>query len=204
LEDTLKQKVKLQVTKNLLASIVSLRKAERVLKRIDDAIGKHKGAIKKHGEQADDIADSIKRSEVEHRRELADLNKKLDDIRGALGESEKRLTSLAARRGRVVSIVKKWKEYVATLRDAHQAYTASTAPSRRGGRVPSELDLQAPPPASQVLSELGLPPVRRDAALRGSGYSHLDKALEKGGSALARRLTRGPAEVAAAGRRCET
>jgi len=114
--------------------------------------------------QADEIADAIKRSETEYKREQTELNAKLDGLRKNLAKQERKLTKLASRRQRVVGILRKWKEHVATLRDAHEAMTVSNAP-RSGGLA----DLKAPPPADKVLSALGISRASKgDSFLRGA------------------------------------
>ena len=169
LEDGLRQKQRLQLAQRLMTAIISLKKAERVLQRIDHAVKKYKKNIKRAGEQADEIADSIKRSEAEHKRELAEQGAKLDALRKSLAKQERKLTGLASRRGRVVHILKKWKEHVTTLRDAHEAYNVnSNAAPHRHGALAVE-DLAAPPSTSSVLREIGLArPPSRDSFLRGA------------------------------------
>jgi len=165
LEDGLRQKQRLQLAQRLMTAIVSLKKAERVLNRIDHAVKKYKRNIKKFGEQADEIADSIKRSEKEFKREQTELGKKLDGLRASLAKQSRKLSGLASRRQRVVGILRKWKEHVATLRDAHEAYNTNSN-ARRG---PSFDALQSPPSTSSVLNEIGLSkPPSRDSFLRGA------------------------------------
>lgn len=65
------------MAQKLLEAIVHLKKAERILSELDARVDTAKAAIKKFGDQADEIAESIKGSEAAHRKELADLNAKV-------------------------------------------------------------------------------------------------------------------------------
>lgn len=154
LEEGVRQKQRLIIAQKLMTAIIALKKAERVLGEVDARITAAKANIKKFGEHAEEIGESIKRSESEHRKEIADLNKKLTDLKGDLTGQEKTLSELVGKRGRIATTVKRWKEHVATLRDAHDA---SALPA--GTHVAAHRDgLEVPEPPSDagLLSSIGL------------------------------------------------
>lgn len=192
LEATMKQSTKLKLTKNLMAGILSLKRAERVLQAIDAAVTRAKDKIKRAGERADEIAEHIKHSEVEHRKEVAAQQETLAKLRAGLAKYEKRLSALAARRGRVAGVVRKWKAHVSTLRDAHEAYTASLLGKGAAGAhhhastiAALEGKLAEPPSAAKVLAELGIAAPAPGKGLRGlikdSKADAVAKAIAKGG-----------------------
>lgn len=185
----MKQSVKLKLTKALMAAIVSLKKAEKVLHAIDEAVERAKGKVARFSEDIEATARRIKESEEQHKKELVGMNKELDAIRASLAKHEKRLSALAGRRGRVVAVVSKWRKHVATLRDAHEAYSAGLAGKdahahAHGGKKHA-LDaalssLSSPPDAAAVLRELGLTAPKGGAALAGlRGKGPLDAVLKK-------------------------
>lgn len=159
LEDGLKQKQRLLLAQKLMTAIIALKKAERVLTEIDTRVATAKDNIRKFGEQADEITESIKRSEIEHRREVADMNKKLEELRKSLKDQEHVLTDLSGKRGRVQETVKRWKDHVATLRDAHEA-AARIEGVPASPRIRDALEVPEPPPAFNVLGDLGILPGR--------------------------------------------
>lgn len=138
-----------------LQAIISLKKAERVVSELDSKIESSKTSIKHFGSQADDIADGIKRSEEEHKRELSELHLKLDELRKGLVEQQQVLQELVVKRGKITNTVQRWKEHVASLRDAHDA--ASQPPDAE--KVPRDpMDVPEPPSTLNVLSDIGLAP----------------------------------------------
>lgn len=154
LQDGVRQKQRLIIAQKLMTAIIALKKAERVLGEVDARIASAKANIKKFGEHAEEIGDSIKRSEAEHRKEIADLNKKLHDLKGDLGGQEKTLGELVAKRARIATTVNRWKEHVATLRDAHDAAALPVGThiaARRDG-----LEVPEPPSDAGLLSSIGL------------------------------------------------
>lgn len=189
LEHTMKQSVKLKLTKALMAAIVSLKKAEKVLHAIDEAVERAKGKVARYSEDIEATARRIKESEAQHKAELVSMNKELDAIRGSLAKHEKRLSALAGRRGRVVAVVSKWRAHVATLRDAHEAYTAGLAGkgahAHAHGAHKHALDaalssLSSPPDAASVLKQLGLAAPKGSAALAAlRGKGPLDAVLKE-------------------------
>lgn len=120
LEEGFKQKRRLVLAQKLVTAIIALHRAERTLADVEDRVTKAKDTIKKFGNDAEDIADAIKRSETDHRKELIELNKRLGELKENLGEQEGTLADLSTRRDRISAAVKKWKEHVATLKDAHE------------------------------------------------------------------------------------
>lgn len=195
LEETMKQSTKLKLTKSLMSGILALKRAERVLQAIDAAVARAKDKIKHAGERADEIAEHIKRSEVEHRKEVAAQQEALAKLRSGLAKYEKRLTALTARRGRVAGVVRKWKAHVSTLRDAHEAYTAglvgkgaaagagahANAAAALLGKIPE------PPNAADVLAKLGItvPNKGLRGLLRDGKKDPVTAAIMKGGGELA-------------------
>lgn len=77
LQEGLHQRRRLLVAHKLLEAIVHLKKAERILTELDARVDGAKASIKKFGEQADEITESIKSSEMAHAKELADLKAKV-------------------------------------------------------------------------------------------------------------------------------
>lgn len=189
LEETMKQSTKLKLTKSLMAGILALKRAERVLQAIDAAVARAKDKIKHAGERADEIAEHIKRSEVEHRKEVAAQTEALTKLRAGLAKYEKRLTALTARRGRVAGVVRKWKAHVATLRDAHEAYTAGLVgkPAAAGAHANAAAALLGkipePPNAAEVLAKLGIsvPNKGLRGLLRDGKKDPVTAAIMKGG-----------------------
>jgi septal ring factor EnvC (AmiA/AmiB activator) len=137
-----------------MQAIISLKKAERVLGEVDLKIEDSKNNIKKFGEQADEITEGIKRSEVEHKKELADLKKKLNTLRDDLSEQQKTLDTLVTKRAKISNTVARWKEHVATLRDAHESATQPEGVVK----AHDGFDVPEPPSTIHTLSEFGLLP----------------------------------------------
>lgn len=178
----MKQSIKLKLTKQLMAAIVSLKKAEKVLHAIDEAVGRAKAKVARFSEDIESTARHIKESEAEHKKSLLAMNGELDRIRSSLAKHEKRLSALAGRRGRVVAVVAKWRKHVATLRDAHEAYTANLSGAVHSKKhsvdASLSLSLTEPPAASKVLAELGIPVPAPGGPLRGKGQNSLDSVLK--------------------------
>ena len=142
-----------------MQAIISLKKAERVLGEVDTRIEESKNNIQKFGEQADDITENIKHSNIEHRRELTELNQKLDDLRASVLEQQKTLEELMSKRARIAGTVQRWKEHVATLRDAHEAVAAPEGEAQKAAPAEEADPLDVPePPSSFDLGVLEAPP----------------------------------------------
>lgn len=156
LDDGLKQKQRLILAQKLMTSIIALHKAERVMADLDKAVDEAKAAIKQSGEKAEEISDSIKRSESDHRKELLDLNKKLNELRAQLQEQEAKLRVLIAKRERVSTTVKRWRDHVSVLRDAHDAASHATEEKPHLRRSRDPYSVPEPPAADAILASVGL------------------------------------------------
>lgn len=178
LMDGVRQKQRLIVAQKLMTAIIALKKAERVLGEVDARIDAAKANIKKFGEHAEEIGESIKHSESEHRKEIADLNKKLEGLKKDLSAQEKTLNDLVSKRGRIASTVNRWKEHVATLRDAHEAASLpSGVPVSHGKK--DDLAVPEPPSDVSILSAIGIVAPKPAAArpVIAADVTNLDRAL---------------------------
>ncbi|MCO5228476.1 MAG: hypothetical protein M9934_09330 [Thermomicrobiales bacterium] len=155
LQEGLQAKNRLMLAQKLMVAIISLKKAERVLGEVDAKIAAGKAALKKYGDAAEDIAESMKRSEADHVKEMADMKDKVAKLRTDLGTQQSSLDSLVAKRARIADTVSRWKEHVSTLRDAHEA---AAAPPGARLRRRDPLDVPEPPSALGILGDLGVVP----------------------------------------------
>jgi hypothetical protein len=122
LERTYQNKIRLQLLKDMTSAVASLNKAQSYLKKIDHKIAKYKKKVHHFAERAKDIVESMKRSEEEHKKELAHSNKILGQIHKGLTEAEVDMKKLAARRHTVHGVAKKWAQLVKVLKTAKDNY----------------------------------------------------------------------------------
>jgi hypothetical protein len=167
LEETVRYKVELKLQEDLYKGVVGLKKTRDHLKAVDAAISKNKKKIKRYGEKASEIADTVKRSEAERKQEIARANHELAAIQKQLQEVQQKLKALVGKREKFASNVSKWKRFVAVLKEAYEKYSVDPnakaaeehkhAAAAQAAKRAVEEYFPDPPSVQEFLASKGLP-----------------------------------------------
>mmetsp|Transcript_15890 Transcript_15890/g.21521 ORF Transcript_15890/g.21521 Transcript_15890/m.21521 type:complete len:361 (+) Transcript_15890:76-1158(+) len=118
LEAAEKHKRDLLHAQKLLHSMVSLHQSETVLNAIDARVESIKAAIKKLGEEAEDLMRGRDDMKKELEEEMAAKEAALQAMRKKLAAKESLLTALCSKRDEVAGTVSEWRNFVGGLKSA--------------------------------------------------------------------------------------